>query len=166
MAIGDSLGAFTSQANQPPATNPAGLSFRTNGREVLAFDATTQQIAIFAGVMPRHYGGGNITVNIDWAAASATTGTGGWDVSFERNADAGDDTDVDSWGTAQVVTAATVPGTAGIVKRTSVTVTAGATGTDSIAAGESFRLRIRRDVANDNAAGDLHLLAVELREAA
>jgi hypothetical protein len=35
---------------------------------------------------------------------------------------------------------------------------------DSLAAGEAFRLRIRRDVANDNAAGDAELLSVTMRE--
>lgn len=162
---GDSLGSFGSQANQPPATNYAAIAFRTNGREVLAFDTTTQQVAIFVGTMPRHYGGGGITVDLDWMAASATSGTGGWDVTFERNPDAGADEDVDNWATAQVVTAVTVPATAGVPKRTSVTCAAGAAGTASIAAGDTFRLRVRRDVASDTAAGDLHLERVQLREA-
>jgi hypothetical protein len=165
MASGDSLGSFGAQANQPPATLLAGIAFRTNGREVLAYDSGTAWAAIFVGTMPRHYGGGNIVVDLDWTAASATSGTGGWDVTFERNQDGGADEDADNWATAQTVTAATVPGTAGIPKRTSVTCTAGAAGTASIAAGDTYRIRIRRDVANDNAAGDLHLDRVNLREA-
>jgi hypothetical protein len=46
---------------------------------------------------------------------------------------------------------------------TNVAVTDGAN-IDSIAVGESFRIRVRRDVANDDAAGDAELVAVELRE--
>jgi hypothetical protein len=163
MASGDTLAIFTPAANQPPATNYAALTTR-NGHLALAFDTTTQQTAIFAGVLPRNYGGGGLTVDLDWMAASATSGTGGWDVTFERDADAGDDMDADSFATAQTVTAVTVPGTSGVIKRSSVAITAGAAGTDSLALGEGFRLRVRRDVANDTAAGDLHLLAAIIRE--
>lgn len=164
MASGDTLQIFTPQANQPPSTNYATFNTR-NGHMVLEFDTTTQEIAIFAGLMPRHYGGGNIVVSVDWMAATAVAGTGGWDATFERDADGGDDMDADSFATAQTITAATVPATSGVGKRTSVTCTAGAAGTDSIAAGDSFRLRLRRDVANDNAAGDLQLMTIELKEA-
>jgi hypothetical protein len=164
MSSGDTLAVFIPLANQPPASNYATLNAR-NGHLVLEFDTTTQETAIFAGKMPRHYGGGNLVVYVSWMAASATTGTGGWDVTFERDADGGDDMDADSFATAQTVTAATVPGTSGVIKVTSVTCTAGSTGTDSIAAGDDFRLRIRRDVANDTAAGDLQLLSVEVKEA-
>ena len=163
MASGDTLGVFTPLANQPPATNYATLGVR-NGHIVLEFDTTTQEVAIFAGKMPRNYGGGNVTVYLAWMAATATTGTGGWDVTFERDADGGDDMDADSFATAQTVTAATVPGTSGVIKVTSVSITAGSTGTDSIAAGDDFRIRVRRDVANDTATGDLQLLSVEIKE--
>ena len=61
------------------------------------------------------------------------------------------------------MTAATVPGTSGHVDITNVAVTDGAN-LDSIAVGESFRLRIRRNVATDTAAGDAELVAVELKE--
>lgn len=163
MASGDTLAIFTPQANQPPATNFAALVVR-NGHLLLGFDTTTQQTAIFAGVMPRNYAGGGLTVYLRWMAASATSGTGGWDVTFERDADAGDDMDADSFATAQTVTAATVPATSGVPKVTSVAITAGAAGTDSIAAGDGFRLRVRRDVASDTAAGDLQLMDVEVKE--
>jgi hypothetical protein len=35
---------------------------------------------------------------------------------------------------------------------------------DSLAAGELFRLKIERDVTNDNAAGDAQLLRVTIKE--
>ena len=59
--------------------------------------------------------------------------------------------------------AATVPGTSGVLKYTNVAVTDGAN-IDSLAVGEHFRIRIKRDVANDTATGDLELFSVEMRE--
>jgi hypothetical protein len=164
MASGDTLAVFTPLSNQPPSSNYASLALR-NGHLALEFDTTTQQTAIFAGRMPRNYAGGNIVVSLDWMAASAVTGTVGWGVSFERDNAANHDLDSDAWGTEQTVTATSVDGTSGKVTTTSVTVTAGAAGTDSVAAGDPFRIRIRRDVANDTAAGNAELLSVELKEA-
>jgi predicted secreted Zn-dependent protease len=94
----------------------------------------------------------------------STTGTVGWDVTFEAIGTA-QDTDADGFATAQTITAATVSGTSGVLLVQSVTCTAGAAGTDSVAAGNKFRLRVRRDVANDTAAGDAEIHAVVVREA-
>lgn len=163
MASGDTLAIFTPLGNQPPSSNFATFNTR-NGHAVLEFDTTTQETAIFAGKMPRHYGAGGITAYLSWMAATAVTGTIGWGVTFERDADGGDDMDADSFATEQIATAATVPGTSGVIKVTSVAIAAGAAGTDSIAAGDDFRVRVRRDVASDSAAGDAQLLSVELKE--
>lgn len=163
MASGDTLGLFKPQQNEPPSANYATLNTR-NGHLVLEFDTTTQETAIFAGVMPRNYAGGGITAYVAWMAATATSGTIGWDVTFERDNDANHDLDADAWATAQTVTAATVDATSGKVKTTNVAITAGATGTDSVAAGDHFRVRLRRDVANDTATGDAQLVGVELKE--
>ena len=162
MASGNTLITLTALHNEPPATNFATLDSR-NGHPCLDFDPTTQEAAIFRGILPRNYAGGGITVYVHWAATSATSGTGGWDVAFERIGDGSQDIDADSFATAQVITAATVPGTSGLVDITNVAVTDGAN-IDSIAVGEMFRLRIRRDVATDTAAGDLEVYAVELKE--
>ena len=162
MASGNTLCAFTPFANEPPASNYATLAMR-NGHPVLQFDTTTQEAAIFTGVLPRAYAGGGITVYMHWTAASATSGTIGWDVSIERMSDATTDLDSDSFASAQTVTAATVPGTSGVVTVTSVAISNGAN-MDSLAAGDSFRIRVRRDVANDTATGDAELLAVEIKE--
>lgn len=162
-ASGDTLAAFGPAANQPPATNYAAVTVR-NGHLVLAFDTTTQQTAIFAGVMPRNYAGGGLTVALAWMAATATTGTIGWGVTFERMNAANHDLDADAFATEQIITAATVDATSGKVTVTSIAITAGAAGTDSLAAGDAFRIRIRRDVATDTATGDAHLLSVEIKE--
>lgn len=162
MATGNTLLVFTPQQNSPPASNFATLDTR-NGHWVLDFDDTTAEAAIFAGIVPRIYGGGGITVYVHWAATSATSGTGGWTVEFERIADGGQDIDSDGFASAQTITAATVPATSGVLIYTNVAVTNGAN-MDSIAVGESFRIRIKRDVSNDTATGDLELESVELKE--
>lgn len=162
MASGDTLVTFTPEDNEPPTTNYATRDTR-NSHPVLDFDTTTQESAIFSAVVPRHYAGGGITVYVHAMLTSATSGTLGWDVAFERMSDAATDLDSDSFAAAQTITAATVPGTSGVVLVLNVAVTNGAN-MDSIAVGEAFRLRVRRDVANDTAAGDGELLAVELKE--
>ena len=162
MASGNTLFTFFPTDNEPPATNYATFDTR-NGHPVLDFDTTTQETAIFTGVVPRNYAGGGITVYVHAMATSATTGTMGWDVSFERMSDASTDLDSDSFASAQTITATTVPGTSGVVLVLNVAVTNGAN-MDSIAAGEAFRLRLRRDVANDTAAGDVEFVALEGKE--
>ncbi len=162
MATGNTLVQFFPQDNEPTSTNYATLDLR-NGHPLLNFDTTTQETAIFTGILPRHYAGGGITVYVTWCASTATTGTIGWDVAFER-IDAGTlDIDGDSFASAQTITAATVSGTSGVTSVTNVAVTDGAN-IDSLAVGEPFRLRVRRDVANDTAASDAQLLCIELKE--
>jgi hypothetical protein len=146
--------------NEPPSTNYATLDSR-NGHPVLDFDTTTQETAIFTGALPADYSGAGVTISIWCAATSATSGTIGWDVAFERIDVSSLDIDADSFGSATTVTAVTAPGTSGQVLKMSVNVSNGSN-MDSLAAGELFRLRIRRDVANDTATGDAELLRVML----
>lgn len=161
MASGDTLAIFTPLMGEPPATNYATLDTR-NSHPVLDFDQTTQEIIFFTSVMPRHYAGGGVTVYVHFTS-DVTSGTAGWDVSWERMGDGGDDIDADSFATAQTITAETVPGTSGVVGVGNVAITNGAN-MDSVVAGDAFRLRIRRDVAGDSAAGDNNLVAVEIKE--
>lgn len=162
MASGDTLLQFSPLQNEPPTSNYATFDLR-NSHILLDFDDTVQEAAVFSAILPRHYSGGGITVYIHWAATSATSGTGGWDVAFERIGDEQQDIDSDGFATAQTVTAVNVPATSGNVNISSVAVSDGSN-MDSIAVGETFRLRIRRDVANDTATGDLELLGIELKE--
>jgi hypothetical protein len=153
---------FYPNANEPPASNYATLDTR-NGHPVLDFDAATAEAAIFTGILPLAYNGGGLTVEVAYSMTSATSGTCGWTVEFERIGDSQQDTDADSFATAQTITAVTVPGTSGHVDVASVNVSDGAN-MDSIAAGEMFRMRITRDVANDDATGDAELHFVRIRE--
>lgn len=162
MASGDTLITLTPHSNQPPSSGYMTQNVR-NGHLVLEATAGSTDAAIFAGVMPRGYLGGGLTVYLAWMAKTAVVGTIGWDVSFERDNAANHDLDADAWATAQVVAAATVDATSGKVTVTSVAVTAGAAGTDSIAAGDPFRIRIR-NLAAGTAVGGNQLLSVEVKE--
>lgn len=153
---------FRPRDNEPPTSNFATLDTR-NAHPVLDFDTTTQETAIFSDVISAAYGGGDITVTVIAALTSATSGTLGWDVTFER-VGTSQDIDADGFATAQTITATTVPGTSGQLLSLSVSITAGSAGTDSLAAGEAYRLRVRRDVANDTATGDAELWAVVVSE--
>lgn len=153
---------FGPRDNDPPATNYATLDTRNN-RPVLDFDDTTQEAAVFTGVLPDDYDGGGLTVTLWCSMTSAVSGTVGWDVAIERTQASTDDIDSDSFATAATITAATVPGTSGQVLKMSVNIANGAD-LDSLAAGELFRLRVRRDVANDTAVGDAELLRVMVTE--
>ncbi len=144
--------------NEPPSSNYATLDTR-NGHPTLRFDTTTQETAIWSGALPADYSGAGITVHIFCSLTSATSGTVGWDVSIERMDASTLDIDADSFASAQTVTAVTVPGTSGQLLKMSVNISNGAN-MDSLAAGEMFRLRVRRDVANDTATGDAELLRV------
>ncbi|ESY37884.1 hypothetical protein X747_24780 [Mesorhizobium sp. LNJC384A00] len=150
--------------NEPPTSNFATLDTR-NSRPVLEFDTTTQEAAIFSGVLPVAYAAGGLTVEVYFAADTATSGTIGWDVAIERIDASSLDTDTDSFSTAKTITAATVPGTSGqILKSSAAFATGSPDDMDNLAAGEAFRLRIRRDVANDTATGDAQVFYVVVRE--
>lgn len=162
MATGQTLCVFTPQANQPPATNYATPDTR-NSIFVLDFDPSTDESAIFEGVLPRNYAGGGLTVTLKWAATSATSGTCRWAVQFEKG-----DTDIDSDSFATANTAGgTASGTSGIETSTLITFTDGA-GIDSLAVGDRFRMKVFRDAdgtsGTDDMTGDAELLTVEIKE--
>jgi hypothetical protein len=169
MASSDTLVVFTPLGYEPPATNYATLDTR-NAHPVLDFDAAPatealSETAIWTGVLPQNYSGGGITVYLHWAATTATNNNVLWGTSFERIGAAQQDIDTDGWSATEKTVTAAANGTSGNVIISS---TAHANGSeiDSIAVGESFRLRVRRIGANaaDTMTGDAELLAVELRE--
>lgn len=148
--------------SEGPSTN-YGIFVTRNGRPVLLFDTTTQYSSYWTRRIPEgSIMTSGVTVYVQWAANTATSGTIGWDVSFERVVDSGLDTDSDSFGTAKTITATTVSGTSGITLVTSVNF-AQADLPASLGAGDQYRIRIRRDVANDNAAGYAEIHSAEIR---
>lgn len=153
--------AFTAEHNQPPSTAFATLDTR-NSIAVLDFDASSDENAVFVGIMPEAASlGSGLIVRLHWMATSATSGNVRWGVQFERS---NTDLDADSFDTAVEATAAT-NGTSGIITTTAITVTT----IDGITAGDVFRLKVFRnadDATNDTMTGDAELVAVEVRSAA
>jgi hypothetical protein len=163
MASGETLVIFTPAANEPPSSNFATIDLR-NLHPVLDFDASTNEDAIFSGVLPQNYAGTTgVTVYLHYAMSSATSGDIDWDVAFERIGDQQLDIDGDSFAAVNSVDNTTVPGTSGNVDVVSVAFTNGAD-MDSVVKGDSFRLLVRRLAADDTATGDAELVAVEIRE--
>jgi hypothetical protein len=162
MASGDTLVIFTALHNEPPSSNAATLDLR-NQHPVLDFDASTNESAVFAGVMPRHYDGSGVTVYLHYSMSSATSGDVDWDVAWERIGDQQQDIDSDGFAAVNSVDNTTVPGTSGNVDIVSVAFTDGAD-MDSVAVGEGFRLKVTRDAASDTAAGDAEIRFIEIKE--
>src|SRR5688572_26691380 len=102
MASGDTHLIFTPLNIEPLASNYATFDTR-NGHPVLDFDDTTDETAIFTGVLPRRYAGSGITVNLHYAMTSATTGKVRLETAFERIGDGQQDIDSDGFATANAV---------------------------------------------------------------
>jgi hypothetical protein len=172
MAAGDTLLIFTPLQCEQPVSNPATFDAR-NAHPCLDFDDTTNESAVFSGVMPQNYAGGGVTVYLHFSASTAqeSVKTVTWLACFERIGDQQLDIDSDSFvdvnsgqGTAST--------TSGLVDIASIAFTNGAD-MDSVAAGEAFRIKITRDpedtseqIEPDDAGGDAELLRVEIRETA
>jgi len=163
MASGDTLLIFTPPTYEPPTSNYATFDAR-NTHPVLDFDDTTNESAVWTGIMPQSYAATTgVTVYIHYAMTSATSGDIDWDVAFERIGDEVLDIDSDSFAAVNSVDNTTVPGTSGNVDVVSIAFTDGAD-MDSVAAGELFRIKVTRDAASDTATGDAELVYIELRE--
>jgi hypothetical protein len=154
---------FTAEHNQPPATAFATLDTR-NSIAVLDFDDTTDESAVFVGIMPEGASlGSGLKIRLHWMSTNQTTGSCAWDVSLERM---NTDLDSDSFDTiASAVTATS--GTAGIITVTEITLTT----IDGVTAGDAFRLKVTRDADKtsspaDDLTNDAELVAVEIRSAA
>lgn len=164
MASGDLLAVFVPQSNEPPSANAATPDLR-NYHPVLDFDATTDEEAVFSGVMPPNYDGGGITVKVKSAATSATSGNMVWQAAFELIDS--QDMDSDSFAAFQGSGAIAISGTSGVITSASIAFTNGAQ-MDSVTAGSMYRLKIRRDADNtsatDSVTGDLELRFVEVYE--
>lgn len=165
MASGDTLAVFTPLHNEPPASNYATLDLR-NYHPVLDFDGATDEEAVFTSILPRNYSGGGLTVYLHVAFTSATSGNAYWQAGIERMDDSSLDMDADSFASFQGA-AGNPNGTSGVMTLVTITFTSGAQ-MDSLAAGEMFRLKIRRDAdgtaGTDDVATDAELFGVEIKE--
>lgn len=165
MASADLLCVFTPHSNNPPSSNYATFDTR-NGLLVLDFDASTDESALFTGVLPPNYAGGGLSVSLHWMATSATSGSCRWQTAVERHQAGTDDQDSDSFAAANSAgTAAAAP--SGTEMVTAVTHAAGGQ-MDSLAAGERFRLKVTRDAdgtsGTDDMVGDAELVIIRITE--
>lgn len=148
--------------------NTAALSYEisggtqaTNSPKVtqmkLLFDATTDEHWLFSLLLPGDYASGG-TLRGEFKMTSATTGNIQMKASQVTTADAASDTNK-IFETVTTTGAVAVPGTAGIIKEFTITLT-----TTGMAANEKCVLFIGRDPddANDTATGDLELIALNL----
>lgn len=151
--------------NEPPASAYATPDTR-NSHPVLDFDGATDEEAVFRGVLPTGYAGGGLTCELFVAFTSAITGSVRFQAAIERMDASSLDIDADSFAAFQS-NGGTAPATSGQVIKIAITFTAGAQ-MDSLAAGEAFRLKIRRDADGtsgvDDITTDCELLRVALRE--
>jgi len=170
MASGDPV--LESMEIVPPAASAAQWDVRAGGSTpaenftVYAFDDTTDEYVDIKGRLGPNYDGGGLTLRLPWAAASATTDDVKWDAAIRRIADDAEDIDTAHTYVFNTVTD-TAPSASGELTDAVITFTDGAD-MDSLAAGELFILRIRRDAddAADTMTGDAQLSAsqVALRE--
>ena len=168
MASGDTLLIFHPYNNEPPSSDYATLDTR-NQHIVLLFDPTTDWEAVFSSIMPQNYAGTTgVTVYIHYSVDTATSGDVVWQTAFERIGDQQQNVDSDSFAAFQSSGAVTIPGTSGLVDIIAIPHTDGGQ-MDSVAVGEKFRFKIRRD-ADDTSATDsvtsnnVELHAIEIRE--
>jgi hypothetical protein len=150
--------------NEPPASGFATLDTR-NSHPILDFPSTGSPTAIFRTYVPQgatFAGSGTaLTIYIDAAATSATSGVVGWSVSLERLVAGGQDLDSDNFGTAQS-SSQTISGTSGVMCRTTVIFTQ-AQLPSSLAAGDMFRIRIQRNTSvGSNHTGDAEFVGAYL----
>ena len=165
MASGDLLAFFTPQDNMPPGSNYATLDTR-NGYLVLDFDDTTDESVIFKGYMPANYAGGGVDVIVMWMATTATTGTISLDAQFMSLTDDADDVDTKAFAAANNANPTTASAT-GEIDYITIAFTNGAD-MDSVAADETFLLKITRDAdgttSTDDLSGDMELWGVAIVE--
>lgn len=146
----------------PNTTNGPQFNVAANGTRYLAFDAATAETCIFPYILAQSYGSGNLTLNIDWAAGTATSGDVIWGVQLAAQTQNTDSEAADSYSlaTAQTVTDTHLGTTASRVHRCSITIS----NLDSLAADDRIVLSFYRDAAQagDTMTGDAWLLALEL----
>ncbi len=165
MASGDVVGILAAEV--PPAASYAQFDTRPGGSTpaeavpVWDFDDTSDEYIDIPGRLSG-YDGGGLTVSWPVLMTSATSGNIRVGAAFRR-LDTGEDVDAAHTYDFNEATVA-VPATSGAPVIASIAFTAGAD-MDSLADGEAFILRLRRepsDTTNDTATGDAEFLLAGL----
>lgn len=124
-----------------------------------AFDPTTEE-AVYFDFRAVNYGSGDLTVDVDWYADSATTGAVMWSAQIAAITPDADtqDAETDAYATATTATDSHLGTTAHRIHRAVITVS----NLDAIASQDDVRLRVARVAGNaaDTMAGDANLTRV------
>jgi hypothetical protein len=139
------------------ATNPPGILYR-GVCPYLVFDGTTDELLTRSFRLPSNYSSG-ITLIVQYSMVSATTGV----VAIRTECMAvsqGENITADSFDTLEKSSDSTVPGTAGLMKEISFSLT----NVDGLVAGDNFTIKFGREngTTGTNAAGDMAVWAVSL----
>lgn len=147
-----------------PSDSSFGLLAVRGIHHVITFDDTTSQSSLFRGVTSDSYTGGGFEIQLYVAAATATGGTLGIGIEFERVAVGDLDMDTLSFDTQITNGAAgtTVSGTSGVLVLVTFAVTK--TTADELVAGDPFTLRVERlsGTTNDSVNGDMQIKAARV----
>lgn len=170
MASGDTLFNLFPAMNEAPASNPAYPGER-NRRPILRFDDSTDGEAIFTVVMPQHYANTTgVTCIVEMSSETdQTTGSVAWEILFERVIEDSTNLDADSFATSASGNRFTQAAPAGSSQpaKDSKTIAKG-TLMDSVVAGDTCRIKIRRDAdgtsQTDDMTGDAELYRIEVKE--
>ena len=144
-----------------PLVNPAQIDAGSPVWKLL-FDATTPERASFDTLIPRTYGGGAVSMDVNYTMTSATTNkvTFGVQVMCVTPGDAValNSNSFDTY----VSNDQTVPGTVGYESQMGVSVAS----LDGMAAGDHCRFMVSRDTnaLNDTATGDLEIRKIRIYE--
>lgn len=167
MTSGDTLLAV-SPAHLEAAKSDCGIGQR-NSVSVLLFDDTTDENAYFRLLMPRHYSGGGVTVNVHCSSKDTTVTPHNFVVqaAFMSITHDADDLDADSFAALNGSGAVAEASASGETVEAAITFTDGAD-MDSVAAGEQFWFQFRRDAddtsATDALTDDLEVWMIEIKE--
>ena len=166
MASGDTLLILTPHSADLPTSGDVPVPDVRNDHPILAFNATDDSVVNFPIVMPRHYAGTTgVTATIFWSAATAIADVTVWSLAWERHEDDAFDLDADGFATGKTVDA-TAASADGELSYDTIAFPDGSE-MDSIAVGESGRLRLIRlasSDADDTMAGNAELHRIEIRE--
>lgn len=135
-----------------------------NYTPVLDFSDDTYQRVVWVDTLPLRYGGGGVTVEVLFAATTATSGNMEWKGAFEEISGEAQDLDSDGFATDQSSGVVTVSSTCGKVKTATITFTDGSQ-MDNVGAGDTFRFRLFREYdCSGNAEGDGEVVIVHIKE--
>jgi len=150
---------FTPLNNEPPATNFATIDTR-NSISVLDFDGTTQESAVFRGLIPEGASFSSLTSRIFFTSIGST-GDVVWGVQYEQMLNY--DIDTDGFQTPGITGSVTVSGTTGTVIELSLTTS----NIDGLTIGDPFRVKLYRDAtdAADTLTTDAEFIGLEIRGA-